>query len=97
MECRIDFDLSFDGVQWIEYRTDPRQGYALSLNSSIVSGYEAEFEATDDGDLEVISPNNRSRGKYECRNLLAPQVRATAELQLVCKSFTFASKHTVKV
>ena len=79
----MTFGSEADGIQWIEYRTDPAQGYAISLNETILAGYEEFYRIVNEFHLEFLNPDITAGAKYECRNLLAPQVRAAAELAII--------------
>ena len=83
MECEMTFGSEADGIQWVEYRTDPTQGYAISLNETILAGYEELYRIVNEFHLEFLNPDITAGAKYECRNLLAPQVRAAAELAII--------------
>ena len=85
MMCEMDFGSSLDGIQWIEYLSDPDQGYAMSLNATVAAEYSQDYRVTPSSYLELLTTNDKfdQAGKYECRNVLAPQVRASASLKII--------------
>ena len=85
MMCEMDFGSSLDGIQWIEYLSDPDQGYAMSLNATVAAEYGHDYRVTPNSYLELLTTNDKfdQAGKYECRNVLAPQVRASASLKII--------------
>ena len=78
--CEMDFSAELDGLQWVEYRTDPSQGQAVSLNGTILEGFEDLYRIQNEFHLELLDPDVSAEAKYECRNILAPQTRACANL-----------------
>ena len=85
MMCEMDFGSSLDDIQWIEYLSDPDQGYAMSLNATVAAEYSQDYRVTPNSYLELLTTNDKfdQAGKYECRNVLAPQVRASASLKII--------------
>ena len=85
LECEFQSKSFNDGLQWIEYVTSPdtTQGYAISLNGTVLHGYEEFYRIVNEFHLEVLDPDVTAAGWYDCRNLLAPQVCGAAELLIL--------------
>ena len=86
MACEMDFGSSKDGLQWIEYISDTQQGYAVSLNETIVGGYQDQYAIVNQFHLVILSPDVTAEAKYKCSTILAPIVQASAKLAILGKS-----------
>ena len=85
MACEMDFGSSKDGLQWIEYISDTQQGYAVSLNETIVGGYQDQYAIVNQFHLVILNPDVTAAGKYRCSTVLAPQAPASAKLAILGK------------
>ena len=95
LECEMSFLTDLDGLQWVEYTTDPQLGYAVSRNDSIVEGYEEFYRITYEFHLEVLDPDVAVGGRYECRNLLSPLTCASAEFAVIRETLLFIAAESL--
>ena len=86
LACEMEFGSSIDGLQWIEYRSDTQQGYAVSLNETVLGGYKDQYAIVNQFHLVTLSPDVTAEARYKCSTILAPIVQASAKLAILGKS-----------
>ena len=76
----MEFSTLEDGLQWIVYKHGQELG--VSIDSRVVSAFEDKYGIEDEFHLVIFDVDADDAGTYECRNILAPQVHASAKLEL---------------
>ena len=95
----MEFSSGADGIQWIAHDDDDDddvnlddEGVAISMDDQVLAGFEGKFSIVDEYHLIIWEPDEYDVRTYECRNLLAPQVSATARLILESAKTNFLKK-----